>query len=677
MEHASSLGHGFEQGIDPPPPSYRSSTQNQTPLDLTQRFERKLANYNASQNVIKRWLFEIVSWITSAMCMGFIIGICLYTRDQPLSRWPWALTVNNILSKIASAALILPISEAIGQLKWTWFTGGESREMIDFEIFDKASRGAWGSFLLLFRTRGKSLAALGAVLTLLLLATDTFFQQVTDLPERWVLKGYGEIPRVVRYEGDNGQLYQDGLPANVDDINLRQAVLKFFYYGGNTPVAFGNGTRPEIPLSCPSSRCEWEPYDSLGMCSACADVSELLTYACLESKLDWISSAYYNASRQSTGTSCGYWLNATSAAPILMSGYRIDTSSNVSTEGEALLFRALPLNPPITSIQPFSSTPWFGGSIKFKDVYFPTVDALIVSAADGTADSVYKKAPPVAQECVLSWCVKTFQSSYLGGDYKETVTETYMNTTARQQPYPWEVFPIHSQGEDAFFTIFHGNISIHPPWTNLSTADFGVSNETYSRTQALFEDIFPSFITVANATAPAWWRVLVLDWGYNQLRPVTTSPWLAPNNVTQYMDRLATSLTNVIRSHSSHEFVRGQAYSQTIFIGAHLEWLTFPLCLLAFSFIFLLATMLKTSKDNDNEMSVWKTSAMPALIYSLPKETQNSLTPPSVRRCGMSRRSQKIKIRLHPKQGWRVSGQALISPRSVAQETPHPPPGWI
>jgi hypothetical protein len=75
---------------------------------------------------------------------------------------------------------------------------------------------------LLFRTRGKSLAALGAVLTLLLLATDTFFQQITDLPERWILEGYGEIPRVVRYEGDNGQLYQDGLPVNLDDINLRQ-----------------------------------------------------------------------------------------------------------------------------------------------------------------------------------------------------------------------------------------------------------------------------------------------------------------------------------------------------------------------------------------------------------------------------------------------------------------------
>lgn len=206
------------------------------------------------------------------------------------------------MSKVASAALILPISEAIGQLKWAWFGGSKSKEMIDFEIFDKASRGAWGSFLLLFRTKGKSLAALGAVLTLLLLATDTFFQQITDLPERWVLQGHGEIPRVLQYQGDNGQMFEEGSPIDLEDINLRQATSKFFYYNGSSSMAFGNGTRPEIPLSCPTSRCDWDTYDSLGMCSACADISELLTYACLENKLDWISSVYGNSTTHPTGT---------------------------------------------------------------------------------------------------------------------------------------------------------------------------------------------------------------------------------------------------------------------------------------------------------------------------------------------------------------------------------------
>lgn len=220
------------------------------------------------------------------------------------------LTINNVLAKIASAALILPISEAIGQLKWTWFHGSRSKDMIDFEIFDKASRGAWGSFLLLFRTKGRSLAAFGALLTLLLLATDTFFQQVTDLPERWIQQGHGDIPRVFRYEGDNGMTYQDGYPLELHDNNLRVVATNYFYNNGTEPVPFGNGTRPSIPLSCPSSRCEWEEYESLGVCSACSDVSHLLTYSCLTTRLDWLSnlmgmeSKYPNGTIDSNGHHC-------------------------------------------------------------------------------------------------------------------------------------------------------------------------------------------------------------------------------------------------------------------------------------------------------------------------------------------------------------------------------------
>jgi hypothetical protein len=126
-----------------------------------------------------------------------------------------------VLAKVASAALILPISEAIGQLKWTWFNGSESKEMIDFEIFDKASRGAWGSFLLLFRTKGRSLAALEAILTLLLLATDTFFQEVIEYPDRWALEHLKSfIPRIVRYE----PFYT---PSTTKDWNRISSILLF------------------------------------------------------------------------------------------------------------------------------------------------------------------------------------------------------------------------------------------------------------------------------------------------------------------------------------------------------------------------------------------------------------------------------------------------------------------
>jgi hypothetical protein len=107
-------------------------------LDWTQKLEKKLAEYGASQNLCKRWLFEILSWAVSALCMGAIVGIYVWLKDRPMSQVGELLTYTNILGKVASAALIVPTSEALGQLKWNWFH--DSKAMWDFEIFDKASR---------------------------------------------------------------------------------------------------------------------------------------------------------------------------------------------------------------------------------------------------------------------------------------------------------------------------------------------------------------------------------------------------------------------------------------------------------------------------------------------------------------------------------------------------------
>jgi hypothetical protein len=118
---------------------YSDPSLNEKPsLALTQRLERKLAEYNASQNVFKRWLFEILSWAASALCMGAIVGIYIWLKDKPMSQVGGLLTYTNILGKVASAALIVPTSEALGQLKWNWFH--DSKAVWDFEIFDKASR---------------------------------------------------------------------------------------------------------------------------------------------------------------------------------------------------------------------------------------------------------------------------------------------------------------------------------------------------------------------------------------------------------------------------------------------------------------------------------------------------------------------------------------------------------
>jgi hypothetical protein len=247
---------------------------------------------------------------------GAVIAILASLNNRPLARWPLGLTVITVLSKVASAALILPISEAIGQLKWSWFHGDESKDAFDFEIFDKASRGAWGSVLLLVRTRGKSLAALGALLTVLLLAIDSFFQQVTELPERWTERGEGSIPKTIRYDPALVLAYEsnafDGAPFVQANQDLVSALSPLFYGqdGIQRLPNSGNVTQVDIPISCPTSLCKWSPYLSLGVCSACSDVSDLLSYACLPMRMDWI--------RNSTGPTTEHTYPNGKSSPSLM-----------------------------------------------------------------------------------------------------------------------------------------------------------------------------------------------------------------------------------------------------------------------------------------------------------------------------------------------------------------------
>jgi hypothetical protein len=231
----------------------------------------RLYQYSISGNIVKRWLLEIVSWIFSALCMIAVIVVLIYFKDEPLSKWTLTdtthLTLNaymSILSKMAGAALILPVSEALGQLKWSWFQQN-SKQMWDFEIFDNASRGPWGSFLLLIRTKGKVLAALGALITLCMMALDPFFQQVVNFPDRWALQDTpSTIPTAVRYEPRIGSVFRDGGPYAVNDPDLSHVLDKFSYGNGTQPVLFGNGTRPDIPLvsmliSYASNKTRWNP----------------------------------------------------------------------------------------------------------------------------------------------------------------------------------------------------------------------------------------------------------------------------------------------------------------------------------------------------------------------------------------------------------------------------------
>jgi hypothetical protein len=244
-------GLGIVTGLPKPPFIEISPPTNEKAgpgPNIAQRIEETLWRYSASGNILKRWLLEVLSWLFSAVCMAAIVGVLIRLKDEPLTKWALAektgLTLNayiSILSKMAGAALILPVSEALGQLKWSWFLE-HSKQMWDFEIFDNASRGPWGSLLLLIRTKGRALAALGAMIMLCSLALDPFFQQVVDFPDRWALQNTSStIPRVVNYKPPYFREIFQGFEVQQFDNLMLPVIKPYFYDNGTESIAFGNG----------------------------------------------------------------------------------------------------------------------------------------------------------------------------------------------------------------------------------------------------------------------------------------------------------------------------------------------------------------------------------------------------------------------------------------------------
>ncbi len=77
--------------------------------------------------------------------------------NKDLPNWPNGITLNVYLAfftSVAKVGLIVPIVEGLGQLRWNWFGRGAARKLTDFELFEQASRSAFGSLKLLLSFKG-------------------------------------------------------------------------------------------------------------------------------------------------------------------------------------------------------------------------------------------------------------------------------------------------------------------------------------------------------------------------------------------------------------------------------------------------------------------------------------------------------------------------------------------
>lgn len=105
---------------------------------------------------IKSWAPEAAWCVIAGVLLGALVILLMQYNNQRLPEWPLGLTLNTavaLITTVLRSVTVVLISEAISQLKWNRFAV-QQRRISDLHVFDQASRGPWGSLLMVLRGRG-------------------------------------------------------------------------------------------------------------------------------------------------------------------------------------------------------------------------------------------------------------------------------------------------------------------------------------------------------------------------------------------------------------------------------------------------------------------------------------------------------------------------------------------
>lgn len=106
--------------------------------------------------LVTAWAPEAVWSLLSVGLLAALVILLNQYNGKPLPDWPAGLTLNAAVALIATilrAVTVMIVSEGLSQLKWNRFAF-KDRRLTDLHIFDQASRGPWGSLLMLLKARG-------------------------------------------------------------------------------------------------------------------------------------------------------------------------------------------------------------------------------------------------------------------------------------------------------------------------------------------------------------------------------------------------------------------------------------------------------------------------------------------------------------------------------------------
>ena len=186
--------------------------------------------------------------VSAACCQ-----ICLDTPDNELQ----INAIISLLAGFAKAALLVVVAAALRQEKWLWFIN-KPRPLTTVDAFEEASRGPYGSAILILSRRGSVRALLAALVTVLALGFEPFLQQVLNT-----------VVREIAIPSDAASIFTPTSYNETVSGNLGGSGLSL-----NALIGAFGGAAGAIPKPvCTTGNCTWPLYNTLAMCTQCEDVT--------------------------------------------------------------------------------------------------------------------------------------------------------------------------------------------------------------------------------------------------------------------------------------------------------------------------------------------------------------------------------------------------------------------
>lgn len=339
--------------------------------------------------------------------------------------------------------------------------------------------------------------------------------------------------------------------------------LKSAVYNG----LFAENGRPNAALAfeCRSGNCTWDPYDTLGVCAKCLDLTPFIQEYCAS----------------------GYNFNC---------GWQVPQGAKLTDRTE--VFSMTSQIPTARGDQPHSS-----------------IVRLIFMGTEGY-DGKAGETKPWAQQCMLSACVQTLETKVSNGVLTEKTIDTKTNNTVIDNSnlndgYDHNVYIIGEDGTQYQLGI-EAMLSMRGWFSSLFT------NGSASRNAAAYNRTITDNSVVVNLTVGISSGETFFDSDI-----VTAFYW----NYYEYADGLdllvsdmATSMTVAFRSFMGAVPVTGRAVYTESYVNVHWGFAIVPISVVVGALVFLIAMIYQSEKS---ATQVWKSSALAMLFHGLDNAAKN------------------------------------------------------